>query len=123
VSRQSPAESRPAPHGNEEMDPMYVLHIEHPVRDFDAWKKAFDDDPLQRSDAGVHRYQVSRPADDPYYAIVDLEFERREEAQAMLASLKRLWSGAGALFMRDPTTRITLVVESRVLAHPKTRAA
>jgi hypothetical protein len=105
------------------MDPMYVLHIEHPVRDFEGWKKAFDDDPLGRADAGVRRYQVSRPADDPYYAIVDLEFERREEAQAMLASLKRLWSGAGAQFMRDPTARITLVVESRLLAHPTSRAA
>lgn len=102
---------------------MYVLHIEHPVRDFDAWKKAFDADPIGREAAGVIRYQVSRPADDPYFAIVDLEFERREEAQATLAALKQLWSGAGASFMRDPTTRITQVIESRVLAHPTSRAA
>ena len=102
---------------------MYVLHIEHPVRDFDGWKKAFDDDPLARERAGVRRYQVSRPADDPYFAIVDLEFEHREQAEAMLASLRELWRGAGTAFVQDPKARIAEIIESRVLARPSSRAA
>jgi hypothetical protein len=102
---------------------MYALHIEHPVRDFAQWKKAFDDDPLGRERAGVRRYQVSRPADDPYFAIVDLEFEQREQAEALLASLRGLWSGAGAAYIQDPKARIVEIVESRVLARPSSRAA
>lgn len=27
---------------------MHVLRIEHPVPDFDAWKEAFDNDPVRR---------------------------------------------------------------------------
>ena len=26
---------------------MYILRIEHPVSDFNGWKKAFDSDPLE----------------------------------------------------------------------------
>ena len=32
---------------------MYVLEIEHPVRDFDAWKKTFDSDTIGRKRSGV----------------------------------------------------------------------
>jgi len=36
---------------------MPILRIEHPVPDFDAWKKTFDSDPLNRlsSNLGCHR--------------------------------------------------------------------
>jgi hypothetical protein len=27
---------------------MHILRIEHPVPDYDAWKQAFDSDPLNR---------------------------------------------------------------------------
>ena len=27
---------------------MTILHIEHPIRDFDTWKKAFESDPAGR---------------------------------------------------------------------------
>jgi hypothetical protein len=35
---------------------MPILRIEHPVADFDAWKRTFDSDPLGREQAGVRRY-------------------------------------------------------------------
>ena len=41
----------------------------------------------------------------------------------MLASLRELWSGSGAAFIQDPKARIAEVIESRVLAHPSSRAA
>lgn len=44
---------------------MPGLQIEHPVRDFDAWKAALDSDPVGRERGGVRRYRILRPTDDP----------------------------------------------------------
>jgi hypothetical protein len=54
---------------------MPILQIEHRVRDFDAWKQAFDNDPVGREQKGVRRYRVLRSLDDPNYVVVDLEFD------------------------------------------------
>ena len=51
---------------------MYILRIEHPVSDFDGWKKAFDSDPIGREKSGVRRYRVLRPIDDAKYVMIDL---------------------------------------------------
>lgn len=37
---------------------MFVLRIEHPVPDYEAWKRTFDRDPLGRSRSGVRRYRI-----------------------------------------------------------------
>jgi hypothetical protein len=34
---------------------MTTLQIEHGVRDYDAWKQAFDSDPVGREAGGVRR--------------------------------------------------------------------
>ena len=44
---------------------MPVLQIEHPVRDFETWKAAFDGGQERREAGRVRRYQVYRPIDDP----------------------------------------------------------
>jgi hypothetical protein len=31
---------------------MHIVQIEHPVADFDAWKKVFDSDPLGPREVG-----------------------------------------------------------------------
>ena len=54
----------------EEEDEVAILQIEHGVRDFDAWKQAFDSDPVGREQGGVRRYRVLRRTDDPNYVIV-----------------------------------------------------
>jgi hypothetical protein len=54
---------------------MYILRIEHPVPDYDAWKAAFDSDPIGRERSDVRRYRILRPTDDPNYVTVDLEFD------------------------------------------------
>lgn len=90
---------------------MHILRIEHPVPDFDAWKEAFDSDPVNRKQSGVRRYRVLRPVDDPNYVMVDLEFESSREAEAMLGALRDLWSRVEV--MRDPRARIVEAVESR----------
>jgi hypothetical protein len=35
---------------------MYILRTEHPVPDYDGWKKAFDSDPVGREKLGVRRH-------------------------------------------------------------------
>ena len=44
---------------------MPVVQIEHPIRDFETWKAAFDRDPVQREASGVTSYRIYRPVDDP----------------------------------------------------------
>ena len=68
---------------------MYVLQIEYPVPDYGAWKAAFDRDLLDREGAGVRRYRVLRPTDDPNYVVIDLNFDDAERAEAYLAALRR----------------------------------
>ena len=91
---------------------MYILRIEHPVPDFDVWKRAFDGDPAARKQSGVRRHRVLRPVDDPDYAMVDLEFDTLGEAEAMLVALRRLWGVVGGRIMADPSARIVEVVEA-----------
>jgi len=92
-----------------------VLQIEHPVRDFETWKAAFDSDPARREAGGVRRYQVYRPLDDPNYIAVDLEFDSRDEAAAFKLGLEGLWRSpqAAAALGGTPRARIVDIVESR----------
>jgi hypothetical protein len=94
---------------------MTILHIEHPIRDFDLWKKAFDSDPIGRARSGVRRYQVLRPVDDPNYVMIDLSFDNSEAAEAALTALRELWrsSAASSVLMGSPQIRIVEVVESK----------
>ena len=92
---------------------MHILRIEHAVPDFGGWKKAFDSDPLGRKKAGVRRYRVLRPVDDPKCAIVDLEFESAIEAEAMLVALRNLWRQVAGRLMENPHVRILESVESK----------
>jgi hypothetical protein len=91
---------------------MYILRIEHPIPDFDAWKKAFDSDPVGREKAGVLRYTVSRPVDDEKYVLIDLEFDTIGQAEAILAALRGLWGRVEGQVMMKQTTRILEAVES-----------
>lgn len=93
---------------------MPILQIEHVVRDFDAWKQAFDRDPVGREQGGVRRYRVMRPVDDPNYVKVDLEFDSSDQAKAFRAALLELWDRVGSeLGLQDAQTRIVEAVETR----------
>jgi hypothetical protein len=89
----------------------HTLRIEHPVPDFDAWKQAFDSDPVGREQGGVRRYRVLRQVDDPNYVMIDLEFDSSSEAETFLAALRELWGRVDV--MRDPKARIVEMVESK----------
>jgi ribosomal protein L35AE/L33A len=91
---------------------MTVLRIEHPVPNFEAWKEAFDGDPVGRERAGVRGYRILRATDDPNYVMIDLEFDGAAEAEALLASLRVLWERVQGTVISDPRARIVDVVET-----------
>ncbi len=93
---------------------MHVLQIEHPIRDFDTWKAAFDRFSDFRQQSGVRRYRVLRPIDDPNYVMVDLEFDSSSEAEAFDAALRDLWRRIEAEgLIGSPRARIVEAVESK----------
>ena len=76
---------------------MFTLQIEHGIKDFDLWKTAFDRDPVNRSASGVTAHRISRPVDDPLYVLIELDFEQRGQAEALLANLRaKVWNSASA---------------------------
>lgn len=93
---------------------MPIVKIEHPVKDYETWKAAFDRDPIGREASGVRRYRIFRPVDDPLYIAVDLEFDSLPEAEACQASLEALWRSpqAGPALGGTPQARIVDAVES-----------
>jgi hypothetical protein len=92
---------------------MYILRIEHPVLDFEGWKLAFDNDPAGREKAGVRRYQILRSVDDPLYVMIDLEFENEDEARALLASMRGVWSQVTGKIIMNPKALIVEVIETK----------
>jgi hypothetical protein len=90
-----------------------ILRIEHPVPDFDAWKRAFDSDPLDREKAGVRRYRVFRSVDDSNYVMVDLDFDDVETAEAMRSAFRTLWGRVQPEgLIGDQQARIVELLES-----------
>lgn len=90
---------------------MFTIQIEHPVPDFDAWKRAFDGDPLGRERSGVRRYRVLRPLDERDFVLVQLDFETSLEAETFLVRLREMWRGVEGTIMSNPTARILMTVE------------
>ncbi len=92
---------------------MAIVQVEHGVRDFDTWKRAFDSDPIDREGSGVRGYRVMRPTDDPNYVAVDLEFDTVDEAEAFRSSLLALWDRMeDELGLQDARVRVVDVTES-----------
>lgn len=92
---------------------MVTVHIEHPIRDFAMWKAAFDRDPVGRERAGVQRYRIHRPTDDPTYVLIDLDFEHVEAAEGFLAAMREVWQSPAAApaLVGLPQARIVETVE------------
>jgi hypothetical protein len=88
------------------------LQIEHKVPSFEGWKKAFESDPIGRKKAGVLRYKIFQPFDDPNYVIIDLEFDNLKHAEDTLAALRNLWTKVEGTIMINPQTRILNLIET-----------
>jgi hypothetical protein len=73
-----------------------ILHIEHPITDFETWATAFERFADARRDAGVRSHRVLRPVDDPCYVVVDLEFDTDDAALAFREFLRTVvWAVPG----------------------------
>jgi hypothetical protein len=95
---------------------MAIVQIEHPIRGWDAWKAAFDRDPVGREESGVRRYRIFRPIDDPNYIAVDLEFDGAPQAEAFREALESMWrspQGAAVLGGVSPRARVVETMESK----------
>jgi len=94
---------------------MIIVRIEHSIQNFDKWKQAFDNDPADRKGAGVRRYQILRPQDDPNYVMIDLEFDSADKADGFLRNMQRIWDGPGKAVMQNPRACIAEVAEAKEL--------
>jgi hypothetical protein len=60
---------------------MILLHIEHPVHDFDVWREAFARFSDARANGGVRHQAVRRPVDDDRYVALELGFDDEDSAR------------------------------------------
>lgn len=93
---------------------VHIL-LEHPVPDYEAWKGAFDSDPLHREASGVRAYRILRPLGDPGYVAVDLEFDDTAAATAFRDALLGLWQTPRAQSVMG-AARMQVVEEAEALA-------
>lgn len=94
---------------------MILLHIEHTTINFDAWKVSFDSYAELRQQSGVHCYRISRPIDNPNFAVIDLEFDSLEEAEFLLVAVQQVWQRAIGTVIKDPQWRISEIIETKEL--------
>lgn len=93
---------------------MAIVQVDHRVASFDAWKQAFDADPVGREAGGVTSYRVLRLAGEPNHVVIELEFAGIAEAEAFAARLRALWAEAGPrLGLESPVARVLETVEER----------
>ena len=93
---------------------MIIVRIEHAVGNFEAWKRAFENDPVGRQRSGVRKYRILRPNDDPNYVLIDLEFDNINQAEDFRSAMRNLWKSSDAQkVMQDPQMRIVELVETK----------
>ena len=86
---------------------MYTLQIEHGVKDFQMWKRAYGADPLGRAGSGVLAERIYRPVDNEHYVALDLDFASRGEAAEFLDRLRSsVWSTPAASPERRDVERL-----------------
>jgi len=93
---------------------MPTLHIEHAVTDFGTWSAAFSRFAEVRQQAGVRQQRVQRPAGDPNYVVIDLDFDTVDEAAGFLRFLQaKVWtsSASSPALIGTPQTRILELAE------------
>jgi hypothetical protein len=90
---------------------LVTVQIEHPIRDYASWRAAFDRDPAGRQSAGVLRYRVYRPLDDPKYVLVDLDFAAPEAAERFVLAMRGIWRQVEGTLIEGPRARIVECIE------------
>ncbi|MCB0602087.1 MAG: hypothetical protein KDC28_12705 [Saprospiraceae bacterium] len=91
---------------------MIVLRIEHKIANYTGWKKAFENDPIDRKQSGVKKYRIYRPVGDEAFVIIDLEFEHLEQAQATKAALENIFPKIEGSIIFGVQLKILEVIET-----------
>jgi len=91
---------------------MFTLRIDHSVPDYEAWKAAFDRDPVDRKGSGVRSYRVARSVTDPNRVLIDLDVADLDSAEGLLVKLQGLWAGPAAAITINPMGMITETVDT-----------
>jgi quinol monooxygenase YgiN len=118
VLTQAPPEPEPAPAASIAPPPapmpMFGAAISHKVKDFDAWKTAFDADLDARKAAGFVAQGVMQGADDPKLVTIWLAVTDVEKAKAFFAdkALKEKMKTAGV--QGKPEIRIWSNVDAKM---------
>lgn len=78
---------------------MATLFVRHKVKEFDAWKIAYDAFNAERKTMGVTNHGVYQADDNPNDVTVYHEFESMDKAKAFAGSprLKEVMKNAGVL--------------------------
>ena len=96
-----------------------TLHIEHPVCDFDAWKRVFDGFHEFRAEHDVRSYRVGRRVDAESQVTIDLVFDDADAAATFHRVLKeRVWGGqqATGLLNGTPSAVILNLVDDTTIS-------
>ncbi|MEO7446863.1 MAG: hypothetical protein ABI336_01210 [Humibacillus sp.] len=96
-----------------------TLHIEHPVRDFDTWKRTFDGFHDFRVEHDVRSYRVGHGADDASYVTIDLLFDDTDAATAFRRLLvEQVWrrQQATGVLAGAPTALVVDLVEDATVS-------
>jgi hypothetical protein len=94
---------------------MVTLHIEHGITDIDTWRAAFARFAEARRQAGVLAHRVSKPTDDPYFVLVDLDFADEQQAWRFAEFLReKVWPSSqnAPALAGSPQVRVLSVVDS-----------
>ena len=93
-----------------------LVLVQHPIgrgpfSDFEAWKRAFDSDPVGRAQHGVRRHWIYR-SPEADFAAIGLEFNSMDEAERFRADLDsglaEVWRQMGV----DRAARVLQEVET-----------
>ncbi len=95
--------------------------VQHTVRDYDAWKPAFDEHEPTRAKFGCKSHTIYRNPDDPNDVTILTSWESREGAQNFIQdpSLKAAMEKGGVI--SEP--RVTLLEEAETHTYAARRAA
>ncbi len=93
---------------------MATITVQHRVRDYDAWRPAFDGHASVRREHGLTNEAVYRGADDPNAILVVMDCPSREAALGFIGdpSLKTVMENGGVISEPHAVIGETLVAQA-----------
>jgi hypothetical protein len=87
--------------------PMYIIYTRHKVRDYDTWKKAFDENSPMLEEAGVTDWSIVKVNNDPTDVAIIVRSPSKKEWETFLRLDEEKMKRTGA----DPREKGGLIGE------------